>query len=151
MDASVIAALAALVGAAIGGFTSMGASWLTQRTQMRAQWMSQQILRRQELYKEFIEHASKCYVHALQHGEADIPGLVELYATLGTMRILSSSKVLECAEQIERKIVDTYLAPDKTFLELREMINSGWSICFTNSLWPAAQKSSHFALDNSEI
>ena len=65
MDASVIAALAALVGAAIGGFTSMGASWLTQRTQMRAQWMSQQILRRQELYKEFIEHASKCYIHAL--------------------------------------------------------------------------------------
>ena len=125
MDASVIAALAALVGAAIGGFTSMGASWLTQRTQMRAQWMSQQILRRQELYKEFIEHASKCYIHALQHGEADIAGLVELYAALGRMRILSSSKVLKCAEQVERKIVDTYLAPDKSFLELREMLNSG--------------------------
>jgi hypothetical protein len=41
------------------------------------------------------------------------------------MRILSSSKVVECAEQVERKIVDTYLAPDKTFLELREMLDSG--------------------------
>jgi hypothetical protein len=41
------------------------------------------------------------------------------------MRILSSSKALECAEQVERKIVDTYLAPDKTFLQLREMLNSG--------------------------
>jgi hypothetical protein len=92
---------------------------------VRAQWMSQQILRRQDLYKDFIWHASKCYVHALQHGEADIPGLVELYATLGRMRILSSSKVFECAEQVERKIVDTYLAPDKTFLELREMLDSG--------------------------
>ena len=125
MDASVITPLAALVGAAIGGFTSWVRRWLTQRTQVRAQWMSQQILRRQELYKEFIEHASKCYIHALQHGEADIAGLVELYAALGRMRILSSSKVLKCAEQVERKIVDTYLAPDKSFLELREMLNSG--------------------------
>jgi hypothetical protein len=67
---------------------------------------------------------SSCYVHALQHGEADIPALVNLYAKLGRMRVLSSPKVLESAEQVERKIVDTYLAPDKTFLELREMINS---------------------------
>ena len=38
---------------------------------------------------------------------------------------MSSPLVLESAEQIERKIVDTYLAPDKSFLELRDMINSG--------------------------
>jgi hypothetical protein len=41
------------------------------------------------------------------------------------MQVLSSPRILESAEQIERKIVDTYLAPDKTFLELREMLNSG--------------------------
>ena len=125
MNSSVITALAALVGAALGGFTSLVASWLTQRTQVQAQWTSQQILRRQDLYKEFIEQASKCYVHALQQHEPDIAGLVELYARLGRMRVLSSSKVLECAEQVVRKIVDTYLAPDKSFLELREMLNSG--------------------------
>ena len=125
MEASVITALAALVGAALGGFASVIASWLTQRAKLRAQWTAQDIVQRQDLYKEFIEAASKCYVHALQHGEADIPALVELYAKLGRMRVLSSPKVLENAEQIERKIVDTYLAPDKTFLELREMINSG--------------------------
>jgi hypothetical protein len=124
MEASAVTALAALVGAALGGFASVIASWLTQQAKQRAQWTAQDIARRQDLYKEFIEATSKCYVHALQHGEADIPALVELYAKLGRMRILSSPKVLENAEQIERKIVDTYLAPDKTFLELREMINS---------------------------
>ena len=92
---------------------------------MRAQWNSQDITRRQDLYKEFIECTSKCYAHALQHGKVDIPALVDLYAKLGRMRIFSSPKVLENAEQIERRIVDTYLAPDKTFLELREMINCG--------------------------
>jgi len=123
MDNSVVTALVGLTGAAIGGLTSVLSSWLTQRTQARAQWLAHDIVRRQD-YKEFIEVAAKCYVHALQHGEADSPALINLYAKLGRMRILSSPKVLECAEQIERKIVDAYLMPDKSFLDLREMINS---------------------------
>ena len=124
MDSSVITALAALTGATIGGFTSVMASWLAQRTQARSQWLTQKIVRLQDLYKDFIEEASTCYVHALQHDEPDIVGLVRLYAKLGQMRILSSPKVLECARRIERTILDTYVAPDKSFLELREMINS---------------------------
>jgi hypothetical protein len=39
------------------------------------------------LYREFIEEASKCYIDALQHDEADIPSLVGLYAKLGRMRV----------------------------------------------------------------
>jgi hypothetical protein len=64
-------------------------------------------------------------VDALQHDKADIPALVELYVRVGRMRILSSSNVVESAELVARKIIDTYLAPNKTFLELREMVNSG--------------------------
>ena len=125
MNASIITALAALAGAAIGGLTSVLASWLTQHAQARAQWIAQDKLRRQELYKEFIEAASKCYVDGLQHDKADIPALVELYVRVGRMRILSSPNVVESAELVARRIVDTYLAPNKTFLELREMVNSG--------------------------
>ncbi len=125
MDASVITALAALAGAAIGGLTSVFASWLNQRAQARAQWVAQDKLRRQELYKEFIGAASKCYIDALQHENADIPALVELYVRLGRMRILSSPNVIESAERVARRIVDSYLAPNKSFLELREMVNSG--------------------------
>src|SRR5262249_58040338 len=109
----------------IGGLTSLVATWMTQRRQLRAQWLEQDLTQRQDLYKEFIEDASKCYVHALQHDEPDIPGLVSMYAKLGRMRILSSPKVIQAAEEIERKVIDTYLAPDKTFLELREMVHSG--------------------------
>jgi hypothetical protein len=125
MDASVISALAALAGVTIGGLTSVLASWLSQHAQARAQWLAQDKLRRQELYKEFIEAASKCNIHALQHDEPDIPALVALYAMVGRMRILSSPKVVENAESVARGIVDTYLVPNKTFLELREMTNNG--------------------------
>ncbi len=62
MNASIISALAALVGATIGGLTSVLASWLTQLTQAKARWIAQDRARLQELYKEFIEEASKSYV-----------------------------------------------------------------------------------------
>jgi hypothetical protein len=125
MDTSAITALAALFGAAIGGLTSVCTSLVTQRIQVGAQWLARELDRRQELYKEFIEEASRCYVHALQHGEPDVAGLVSLYAKLGRMRLTSSPSVLTSAGAIERKIINTYLTPDKSFLELREMINSG--------------------------
>ena len=125
MDNSVISALAALAGAMIGGLTSVLASLMTQRTVARAQWLAQDKVRRQELYKEFIEDASKCYIDALQHDKADIPALVSLYAKIGRMRVLSSPKVVASAEQIAKKTLDAYLEPDRGFLELRDMVNSG--------------------------
>lgn len=125
MNASIISALAALLGAAIGGLTSVLASWLTQQTQAKAQWIAQERARRQELYKDFIEEAAKCYVDALQHDKPDISTLVGIYAKIDRMRVQSSPNVVESAERVGRKIVDTYLAPDKGFLELREMLNSG--------------------------
>jgi len=125
MDASAISAIAALVGATVGGLTSVSATWLTQKFQIRAQWLMQERSRRQDLYRDFIEDASKCYIDALQHDKADIPSLVSLYAKISRMRVLSSHGVLESAEQIARKILDTYLEPDKSFIELRDMANSG--------------------------
>jgi hypothetical protein len=125
VDGSAISALAALLGAAIGGLTSLTATLITQRTQVRAQWLGQDLLRRQELYRDFIGDASQVYIHALQHGEPDIPGLVRLYGQLARMRLLSSPKVLVAAEHVGSKVVDTYLAPDKSFIELREMVRNG--------------------------
>jgi hypothetical protein len=125
VDASIISALAALTGAAVGGLTSGIANWLNHRSQLRAQWLLHEKSRRQTLYRDFIEEASKCYIDALQHAEADIPGLVGLYAKLSRMRAQSSKTVVRCAEDVARKILDTYLEPDKGFVELREMAIDG--------------------------
>jgi hypothetical protein len=127
MEASIISALAALTGSAVGGLTSVAANWLNQKGQIRAQWLHHERSRRQILYRDFIEEASKCYIDALQHHEADadIPSLVGLYAKLGRMRVLSSRPVVHGAEHIAKKIMDTYLQPDKSFVELRDMARSG--------------------------
>jgi hypothetical protein len=125
MDASVISALAALAGAAVGGLTSVVANWLGHRIQVRAQWFQREKNRRQVLYCDFIEEASKCYIDALQHDEADVPSLVRLYAKLSRMRVLSSKSVVDNAQTITRKILDVYLEPDKSFVELRDMARNG--------------------------
>ena len=124
MDPSIIPGLAALFGAATGGLTSLLAASVNQRAQMRAQWFAQDTLRRQELYKEFIEEASRCYVHALQNDKPDIPLLVGLFAKIGRIRVLSTPKVVVIADEIGHKILDTYAEPDKSFSELREMVNA---------------------------
>ena len=123
MEISIIPALAGLTGAAIGGLTSGIASWFAQRTQSRVQLLAQKRGPRQELYKEFIEVATQCYADALQHEKPDIPALVNLYGKIGRMRVLSSAGVLASAEQIAQKIINMYLEPNKTFFELREMVN----------------------------
>jgi hypothetical protein len=125
MDASFISALPALTGVAIGGLTSAVTGWMTQRTVARAQWLEHDKVRRQELYKEFIEEASKFYIDALQHSQADMPALVGLHAKIARMRVLSTPNVVASAERIERRILDTYLQPDRTLIDLRDMAMSG--------------------------
>ena len=127
MDASIIAALAALAGAAIGGLTSFVSSWWTQRAQAKAQWRTQIQLRRQELYKEFIGDASKLFIHALQNDadKADVFALMALYAEVSRMRVLSTTGVVESADQIVREIIGKYEEPNKSLPQLREMADSG--------------------------
>jgi hypothetical protein len=124
MDSAYLPALAALAGSAIGGLTSFTSAWLTQRRQDRSNRLSQAKAKRQKLYKQFIDEASKLYADALVHDQAEVSALVSVYALIGRMRVMSSSAVIEKAEAVVRIIVDTYFVPNKTFHDLRDLINS---------------------------
>jgi hypothetical protein len=64
MDTAYVSAFAALAGSAIGGLTSLAASWLTQQVQFSAQERAGNRNRREDLYKNFIEKASRWYADA---------------------------------------------------------------------------------------
>ncbi len=125
MDSASLSAFAALAGAAIGGLTSFATSWLTQQTQVKVQQSAHKLTRREELYKDFVQEASKLYADSLIHETSDVSQLVRLYAMISRMRVLSSTTTIESADKVARMIVNTYLAPNKTFPELRDMVNSG--------------------------
>ena len=122
MDVSYVTAIAALGGAALGGFTSFASSWTTLRIQMKAEQSTQSKSRRQMLYKDFIDEASKIYGDALIHSTLELSGLIGLYSLISRMRILSSEAVVENASRVTRIITETYHQPNKTPDELESMI-----------------------------
>jgi hypothetical protein len=125
MDAGYITALAALGGAALGGFTSFATSWTTQRVQMNAERAASSKSRRQKLYNAFIDDAAKMYGDALIHDKLELSGLIELHAIVSRMRVFSSVEVIENASRVVRVITETYSQPNKSPLEIEEMIENG--------------------------
>jgi hypothetical protein len=125
MDAGYITAMAALGGAALGGFTSFATSWTTLRTQMKAEGNASSKARRRKLYRLFINQTSKMYGDALVNDTPGLPGLVELHALVSRMRIISSTQVIEHAVKVVRVITETYSQPNRTPLEIEAMIENG--------------------------
>lgn len=125
-------AIAALLGAVIGGILSVLASWLAQRVQAKAQWLSQEIQRRQQLYGDFIDAAVRCYGDALQKEEPNAARLARLYGDMGRMRLHSSRAVVREANRIAHKILDTFGDANRSYVEIRDLLAQDAVDLFSN-------------------
>jgi hypothetical protein len=128
MDVAYVSAMAALVGSVVGGLTSSGTTWLSQRAQARAGQMAHEMELREDLYRDFIIAASKAYGDALLNSEPQIAELVSLYAMISRMRIVSLPHTIACADKIMLTIIDTYFSPNQSMRELRDLIRVGAGI-----------------------
>jgi len=128
MDAAFISALSALGGSMVGGLTSGLATWLSQRAQAKADLVAHDMYRREDLYKDFIVAASKAYGEALVKSEPQIQDLIALYGMISRMRVLSSSEIIQRADNIMQFTMETYFAPNKTMRELNDVIKSGTGV-----------------------
>ena len=125
MDASHVSALAGLAGAAIGGFTSFGTTWITQRSQLRHQRIEAARKQRERLFVDFMNEASRLYGDALSHEKDDIADLVKLNAIAGHLRMVSSREIVVAAEKVISDIVETYQEPNRTLHEIRDFAATG--------------------------
>jgi hypothetical protein len=123
MDMFYIPALASFSGSASGTLASIVTGWVTQRRKDRVRNSLRATSLREELYKSFIEEASRLYADALVNDKSEVSKLVDLYALVARMKILSSDAVIEAAEKAGRLILDTYLSPNRTFVDLPDLIN----------------------------
>jgi len=122
MNTMYIPALAGFGGSAFGAVSAMISNWIAQRRKDRARHHSRSIAKREDLYKSFIEETSRVYADALVSERSEISKLVDMYALIGRMKILSSDEVVEAAEKAALLIIETYLAPNRTFVDLPEFI-----------------------------
>jgi hypothetical protein len=125
VNSAYISAFFGLLGATIGGVTSITTAWLTQRTERRENYRHSQLSKREELYSDFINEASRLYGDALSHEKDDVTSLVQLYAIIGKLRLFASAPVVSAAENAMDTITATYLAPNRDLRELRMLAKEG--------------------------
>jgi len=118
MSTMYVPALAAFGGSAFGAVSTIISGWMTRRRALRERHHAHAFSKREKLYRSFIEEASRLYADALVSDRSEIPALVHLYALIGRMRILSSDEVVRAAERVGRLIVEAYLAPNRSFVDL---------------------------------
>lgn len=128
MDVGYISALSALAGSFVGGITSGVASWLSQRAQVKAGRLEHELSRRELLYKDFIIAASKAYGDAVVSNDPQVPVIVDLYAMVSIMRVVSSPQTLANAEKVMLETTQVYFEPNKTVRELHEQVKEGKGI-----------------------
>jgi hypothetical protein len=107
-----ITALAAIFGSIVGALGSSFSAWLTQRHQDRRDLTAKKVFHREQLYSDFITESARILVDALEHNFQDANQLIPAYALVSRMRLISSKKVLASAEEVIRKIIDTYAGPN---------------------------------------
>jgi hypothetical protein len=143
MDAAYLSAISALAGSVIGGLTTGFTTWLSQRSQARAGMMAHDLARREDLIRDFILAASKTYGDALVSNEPKLPEIVDLYAMVSRLRVLSMPRSVACADIVMRTIVDTYFAPNETVRDLRNVIEKGAGIDPLKDFAEAAREELH--------
>ena len=128
MDVAYVSALSALAGSVVGGLTSGVTTWLSQRASVKAARLEHELSRREQLSKDFIITASKAFGDATVSNDPQIPVIVDLYAMVSIMRVVSSPQTLACAEKIMHETTRVYFEPNKTVRELHEQVASGVGI-----------------------
>ena len=124
MEPASISALAALAGALIGGLTSFATSWLTQRAQLRQAHREAEKAKLEALYSNFIAEAARLYGDALSHQTDSITNLVQIYAMIGHMRLLSPREVVDAATRLQDAIIQTYLGPNLSLHDILEQAHT---------------------------
>jgi hypothetical protein len=125
MNSGVISALAAIMGAIVGGLASLASTWISERSRRRRDILQREITKREAAYSEFIDRASKIYVaSATRHIDADdaeIEGTISLYAVVSRIRLFASDQVITEAEKVIDQIFMQFGATNISVEQLRKI------------------------------
>ncbi len=125
MDATIVTAMAGVLGSLVGGSATVATAWITQRTLSKRELMGAEIRTRETLYGEFIRACSKLVVDSFERALDKPETLLPAYELLNRIRLCASDAVLAQAEQVLQRITEQYFSPNLSLEELRALIRSG--------------------------
>jgi hypothetical protein len=124
MDATLLIAMAGVLGSLVGGSASVATTWMAQRTMNKRELAREELRKREALYGEFIGECAKLVMDAFTHRLEKPETLLPLFALINRIRLCASRKVLAEAERLLRRITDQYFANNLTVEELRELAHT---------------------------
>jgi len=114
LDGPGIVAVAALGGSLIGGLSSVAAALVGQRVQARWHRLGTELDEREQLYGVFVEEAVRLFIDSIQQSSVDPAKIMRLYSKVARIRLTSSGQVLHAAEDIAKKVLETYEKPPES-------------------------------------
>ena len=125
IDPALLSPVSALMGALIGGSTSLVAAVYTQRRQDRLQRVASEVTKRETVYADFVMSASNFVLNAYTHDEIVLSDDERrLIGLMNRMRLFAPPDVIRGAEAVLRAIVEISLKPS---VELRQLAKEALS------------------------
>ena len=122
MGGEVTSGMAAIMGAIVGGLASLTSTWVGERSRHRRDLIQREISKREAGYSDFIERASKVYAasatHRIDDDDAELEGIVSLYAVASRIRLFASDQVMKEAENVIERILMQYGDDNKSAEQL---------------------------------
>ena len=125
IDPALLGPVSALMGALIGGSTSLVAAVYTQRHQDRLQRVAREVAKREAVYADFVMSASNLLLNAYTRDEIALTGDEQrMIGLINRMRLFAPTDVVNGAEAVLRAIVAIMLKPS---IELRQLAKESLS------------------------
>ena len=125
IDPALLSPVSALMGALIGGSTTLVAAVYTQRHQDRLQRVASETAKRETVYADFVMSASSLLLNAYTRDEILLSGDEQrLIGLINRMRLFAPTDVVDGAEAVLRAIVEILLKPR---IELRQLAKEALS------------------------
>jgi hypothetical protein len=117
LESSLITAFAAILGTVAGGFSTFATTVFLARHNARRDMLLANITSRETLYSDFIKEATTLYIDSLDKSLGNPATLLNLLASIGRIRLVSSDRILAAAEKIGEEIYASYKRPALTIEE----------------------------------
>jgi hypothetical protein len=125
IDLALLSPVLALLGALIGGGTTVIAAVYTQRYQDRLQRVAAEVTKRETVYADFVMDASHLLLNAYIRDDIVLTGQEQrLVGLIHRMRFFAPANVVATAEAVLRSIVEIALKPS---VELRQLAKEALS------------------------
>ena len=122
---ALLSQVSGLLGALIGGGTSLAVAVYNQRAGERLQRVAKEVTRRETIYADFLENASKLLLNAYTHDDFVLgENEQHLIVLINRMRLFAPPYIVGEAEAVLKAIVEVLLKPS---IELRQLARESLS------------------------